>query len=200
MAENQILPFAQGQGANVLSQSDYAGDSMRLQGHQPGVARSALENKALLQCSSIAAGLAQFIADGQADDVTDAKTPAEIAAMLQAAVTAQAKAALPFTQSNATNGWLELPAEEGKQPIIIQWGFKAAGTEYSDSITFPIAFPNETFIAMVSPYSNPSAIEYFTIAMNWHTNTQLAVLKYITTNGGSVRYSTGGWNWIAIGN
>ena len=85
MAENQILPFAYADGANVLSQSDYQADNQRLIGHQPGIARSALENKALRQATTIAAGLAQFIADGQAADVTDAKTPVEIAAMLAAA-------------------------------------------------------------------------------------------------------------------
>ena len=89
MAENQILPFAYADGANVLSQSDYQADNQRLIGHQPGIARSALENKALRQATTVTAGLAQFIADGQAVDVTDSKTPVEIAAMLLAANSAQ---------------------------------------------------------------------------------------------------------------
>lgn len=169
MAENQILPFAQGQGANVLSQTDYAGDSMRLQGHQPGVARSALENKALLQCSSMAAGLAQFIADGQADDVTDTKTPAEIAAMLGEATSVllpdatatvagkmtltqaqeQARLAFPIEQLNSDSGYIKLPAEEGKPQLIIQWG-GAAITTQTQTVLFPIAFPNAALRVVAS--------------------------------------------------
>ena len=134
MAENQILPFAQGQDANVLSQSDYAGDAMRLAGHQPGVARSALENKALRQATSMAAGLAQFIADGQADDVTDAKTPAEIAAMLADASTANVME--PATYSGVPQ-YIKF-----KNGVIIQWGSNTVSASNSLRVSYPIAFPN----------------------------------------------------------
>ena len=158
MAENQILPFAQGQGANVLSQADYAGDSMRLQGHQPGVARSALENKALLQCSSIAAGLAQFIADGQADDVTDAKTPAEIAAMLAASVEGSAKIALPFTDGG---NYIIFPTGHKLLQAIVQVPHGDSSESWVISETYytlPVAFESQPMVsatprsASVAPY------------------------------------------------
>ena len=232
MATNYILPFAgTDTGTNLLTQDEYEADAQRIIGHQPGVARSKLENKALRQATAMASGLAQFIADGQADDVTDAKTPAEIAAMLLAANTAQMPAAsqtdagkiriataaeaAAFTDATAAitpanllsafannaavdqygNGRFRLP-----NGYIVQFGFKAAGVEYSDTVTYPIAYPNEVFIALATPYSNPSSTEFFSVAINWRTNTQLSVLKYITANGGSVRYSTGGWHWLTIGN
>lgn len=82
MATNEILPFAQAGGANVLSQVDYNADAQRLIGHQPGAARSELENKALRQASAIAAGIGQWLADKQATNVTDSLTAAQLAAMI----------------------------------------------------------------------------------------------------------------------
>ena len=133
MAENQILPFAQGQGANVLSQADYAGDSMRLQGHQPGVARSALENKALRQATAMAAGLAQFIVDKAAQDVTDEKTAAEISTALAQAC---AESALSNFVVNVGTGRLALNIPG---VALIQSGFAEGST---GTITFPIAAPD----------------------------------------------------------
>lgn len=88
MATNEILRFAETDtGTNLLTQSEYASDSQRPIGNQPGVARSKLVNKALRQASLIAAGLAEYIADNQANDITDALTPQNIADCLQAAIT-----------------------------------------------------------------------------------------------------------------
>ena len=86
MAENQILPFAYADGANVLSQSDYQADNQRLIGHQPGIARSALENKALRQASAMAAGLAQLVAQNQAADVTESLSTVEMAGVIRDAL------------------------------------------------------------------------------------------------------------------
>lgn len=88
MAANQILPFAQGLGANVLDQASYLGDAQRPLGNQPGTARATFVNKALLQLSAIAAGMGQFLADKQASDVTDQLSAATFSAMWQAAVKA----------------------------------------------------------------------------------------------------------------
>jgi len=88
MATNEILQFAETDtGTNLLTQAEYAADSQRPIGNQPGVARSKLVNKALRQASLIAAGLAEYIADNQANNVTDALTPQNIADYLQAAIT-----------------------------------------------------------------------------------------------------------------
>lgn len=89
MATNEILPFAStNTGTNLLTQAEYAADAQRTTGHQPGIARSKLENKALRQASLLAAGLAEFIADYQANNVTDSLTPQNIADYLLAAITA----------------------------------------------------------------------------------------------------------------
>lgn len=87
MATNEILQFATtNTGTNLLTQAEYAADSQRTIGHQPGIARSKLENKVLRQASLMAAGLAEFIADYQSNNVTDALTAQNIADYLLAAL------------------------------------------------------------------------------------------------------------------
>lgn len=80
MATNEILQFAETDtGTNLLTQAEYLADSQRPIGNQPGVARSKLVNKALRQASLIAAGVAEFLADNQANNITDGLTPQNIA-------------------------------------------------------------------------------------------------------------------------
>lgn len=89
MATNEILRFAEtNTGTNLLTQAEYAADAQRLIGHQPGIARAKLENKALRQASLMAAGLAEFIADYQANNVTDSLTAQQVADYLLAAIQA----------------------------------------------------------------------------------------------------------------
>lgn len=89
MATNEILPFAStNTGTNLLTQAEYAADAQRTTGNQPGIARSKLVNKSLRQASLLAAGLAEFIADYQANNVTDSLTPQNIADYLLAAIQA----------------------------------------------------------------------------------------------------------------
>lgn len=84
---NEILQFAsQDTGSNLLTQGEYDGDAQRVIGHQPGIARSRLENKVLRQCSTMAAGLAEFVLQNQDGSVTDSMSPQEIAAALTSAV------------------------------------------------------------------------------------------------------------------
>lgn len=90
MAANNILQFAPTDtGTNLLTQAAYLAASDRTNGNQPGLASARLVNKALRQATLMAAGLAQFIADRQATDVSDTLTPSNIAAML--AVSAQGR-------------------------------------------------------------------------------------------------------------
>lgn len=89
MATNEILQFAStNTGTNLLTQAEYSADAQRTTGNQPGIARSKLVNKALRQSSLLAAGLAEFIADYQANNVTDSLTPQNIADYLLAAIQA----------------------------------------------------------------------------------------------------------------
>jgi len=87
MPVNGFLEFASTDtGTNLLSQSEYSTDTQRPIGHQPGIARSKLANKQARQASLMAAGVAEFIADRQPEDVVDTLTPAEIAEMMKAAI------------------------------------------------------------------------------------------------------------------
>lgn len=87
MATNEILQFAETDtGTNLLTQAEYLADAQRPIGNQPGVARSKLVNKALRQSSLIAAAVAQFIADNQANNVVDTATSTDIADWIEAAV------------------------------------------------------------------------------------------------------------------
>jgi len=87
MATNEILQFAETDtGTNLLTQAEYLADSQRPIGNQPGVARSKLVNKALRQASLISAGVAEFLADNQPNDVVDSLTPQNIAAMMEQVV------------------------------------------------------------------------------------------------------------------
>lgn len=87
MATNEILLFAgTDTGTNLLSQAEYDVDAQRPIGNQPGVARSKLVNKALRQASLISAGIAEFLADNQANDITDALTPQNISDYMSAVV------------------------------------------------------------------------------------------------------------------
>jgi hypothetical protein len=79
MATNEILKFAES-ATNILSQGDYDTDPQRDEGVS-GIARSALNNKTQKQTSTVAAGVSQFIADNQSEDVTDDLTPEEYAAL-----------------------------------------------------------------------------------------------------------------------
>ena len=90
MGENKIYPFGdEAVGATILPDSVYEGATGRRAGHSRGEAQRALFNKTLKQTSALAAGLAEFIADRQPGDVTDALTPQQIAAMLLAAIVSE---------------------------------------------------------------------------------------------------------------
>ena len=90
---NEILQFAsQDTGSNLLTQTEYDGDAQRVIGHQPGIARSRLENKVLRQCSTITAGLAEFMLQNQDGSITDGMTPQEIADAMLSSVSSIAGA------------------------------------------------------------------------------------------------------------
>ena len=148
MAENLILPFAYADGANVMSQGDYQADNHRLVGNQPGIARSALVNKAAHQAATIVAGLGQFMADKQAVNVTDDKTPAEIAAMLEDA--------LKTLLANVFNAGLFVATDrycmKFPNEILLQFTttsvITAANSTSLTNATYPIAFTESVYFIM----------------------------------------------------
>ncbi len=83
---NYILEFGR-DSANILTQGEYDADAQRLIGHQPGIARSQLANKQARQAAYIAAAFAQWVADHQDDDVSDALAIELCVASIDAAIT-----------------------------------------------------------------------------------------------------------------
>ena len=60
--QNDFKPFAVGEGANVIEQSEYEKSGFLKEGFKKGMARSSEINKAIRQGSSIAAAVARFAA------------------------------------------------------------------------------------------------------------------------------------------
>lgn len=164
MATSYIYRFAENAtGANILSDSAYDSDSQRTIGHQPGLARQELENKALKSVSAIAAAVAQFTADNQASDVTDSLTTAQLVSLLTAAL--DSNIASRFTGGNQdltaaqNNG-----ASSGEQilpgGLILKWGgtaqYQSAGanTFNTVNVVLPTAFPTKA----LAPFACPSSI------------------------------------------
>lgn len=168
MATNSILRFGEN-ATSILSQTEYQDDAQRLIGHQPGPARSTLENKVLKQVSAIAAGVAEFIADNQANNVTDLLDRETLAQYLSAAIVAaipsatsnvagktamasdieaqqyllDSKAITPLTMKNAMKGGNQSLATNGYQKfpggLIWQWG-KLTSISYGQQ-TYRVTFP-----------------------------------------------------------
>ncbi len=86
MVVNDFLPFAQGGGANVETQSAYAADPLLPIGNQPGVAISAFNNKALRQANAITSEFAQFVANKTQTDVKDDTNATKLLAQIFAAL------------------------------------------------------------------------------------------------------------------
>lgn len=143
MAVNEILPFGAG-ASNELTQAAYAADAQRTSGNQPGIARSPLVNKALHQSSTIAAGVAQFIADRQGANVTDTLLPSQVAALLVAALGSGSTLGNP--------GNIALPGG---------WILKVGTTPYADLaveaavvVNYGTPFPNAAVALMHSVQSS----------------------------------------------
>ena len=106
MATSTIYPFAPTDtGSNLLTTAEYEADPQRLIGHQPGVARSKLENKALKQSSVMAAALAKFIAT-RGVDVSDEQTHEAIGVAIDGVVTGIAQAISNNTTGSALSDFV----------------------------------------------------------------------------------------------
>lgn len=170
MAANNFLPFANvDSGTNLLTQAEYAADSQRTSGNQPGIGRSKLANKAMRQSSLLTAALGKFIADRQGADVVDTLTPDDLVILLLNALRGGAVFTTPspldnsnlvattafvraellqqgnavynaiFGSSKVTNGYQRLPGG-----LIIQWQ-TALFTNAGAVISFPIAYTTAVF-------------------------------------------------------
>ena len=71
MAKNEILPFAAGDSANVLTQEEYENLVARLMGFNTGIAKAAELNKVWRQTAFVAHCIAQFVCNQTGKDVLD---------------------------------------------------------------------------------------------------------------------------------
>lgn len=84
---NNFLPFCPTDlGTNLPTQSDYAADSARTNGNQPGIASSKLNNKALRQATYVVGQLAQYTGDLTNTDMLDDDEPVKLLAQFNAAL------------------------------------------------------------------------------------------------------------------
>jgi len=75
---NDFLPFSTSGTANANTNAEYLAEADRLEGNQPGIAKSKLVNKALRQCSIISTVVAQFISDITTTNAVDDGTTATL--------------------------------------------------------------------------------------------------------------------------
>ena len=144
MATNEILPFADAGGANVLAQAAYSADAQRSIGNQPGIARADFNNKVLRQAALMAAGLGQWLADKQATNVTDTLLPSQLSTMIENALKSYSGSSI------GTSGYQRFPSG-----LIIQWGTRAMDSTASPhAVTFPIAFPTACLSVQAQNNSN----------------------------------------------
>lgn len=110
-ATSQILPFClEGTEAagDLMPIAEYTNSTLRLRGHQQGMARRELQNRAMRQISLIAAGLAQYMANRYEEGVLDNGDLDAIEAAMVAAVQTQIAAAAPPNASTTVKGLIEL--------------------------------------------------------------------------------------------
>jgi microcystin-dependent protein len=102
MVTNDFVPFATGVGANVEAQATYLTDPQTAAGQQPGIARSAINNKAIRQATSIAAALAQYMANQTGNNVLDDGNQSELLATMALAFSANPSGSITMWGGGAT--------------------------------------------------------------------------------------------------
>lgn len=137
--ENDFLPFAVGNGANVLSQSDYAALAAISTGYQAGTAQSAALNKTWRQSSIMAAVLAQFIADRTGQNSVDDGTTATLLANLKASVAALNGDATQTFNVAAATALTQAPEVGQVQRSAFNYAGLAGGTANALTATLNIA-------------------------------------------------------------
>ncbi len=170
MATSEILPFAgTDTGTNLLTQAEYLADAQRLIGNQPGIARSKLVNKALHQSSAVTAGVAKFIADNQATDITDGMTAAQFAAAVEVAIPSRAVLADPAGSSllgflQAGTGALATTAQSKLREVVSSNDFSATFTGASVQLALDSLISSGGVVNM--PSGNASASTVLSFANN----------------------------------
>ncbi|MFA1277849.1 hypothetical protein ACDI90_20565 [Klebsiella quasipneumoniae] len=134
MATNNFKPFATASGANVLSQTDYEALAALASGFLSGKASSAQVNKALRQATTMAAVLAQFMADNSGSDVLDDGDTATLLSILESAIGISASGRLLSVKVFTASGpWTKTAG--ATKARIRAWGAGGGGQGTSTSGT-----------------------------------------------------------------
>lgn len=130
---NQILPFCPTDtGTNILDPVDYAADSQRLIGNQPGIARSALNNTPLRQSSFVVSQLAQYMVNKLGISVLDDADTTKLLAQMTATLTVLPPVFNKYTSGSGTHNCSIY--------FFIASGSASAGATYTNnSVTFTVA-------------------------------------------------------------
>ena len=215
MATENFQTFAESASlTDIYTDAQYIADADMLGGNKAGIAKRKLVNKALKQATKITAAVAKFIADNQANNITDATSKTNLATYLQDAVKAlepfasnaeaqafssTVKKISPSTLAQAFKGANQTLAANGYQifpgGLIVQWGQATTNASGIATVTYPIAFPNLVFSAATSDSENvPANAAYGSVALTSNTTLTLAYAK------GGVALNAGLVLWIAFGN
>lgn len=193
---NQILQFAGGGSANVLTPAEYAAlTSIVENGFPSGILLSTNLNVVLRQCAFVASMIGQFIANNSGNSALDDGNLTELLNNFILGLNNN----LSATQSLATNGYQQLPGG-----MIVQWGTASTTTGNGDVITFPLAFPNHCFNVIVNEGNGagwagtPPQPTIFASSTKTKTTFELYAVRIVT---GTPAYE-GGLTaaWMAIGN
>lgn len=152
---NEFLPFSADVSANVLTQSAYAGDSQRLTGNQPGIARAQLVNKAIRQATVMVAGIGQFIANRQVNNMTDSLSSTQVENYLKDSLVSRISVLPAMVGLSPGAWWRKSPIdgyiEQGLSGIVLPSGGVPV------NVTFPLAF--STVVLDVQVGVNPAATQ-----------------------------------------
>lgn len=142
---NDFLPFADGGGANVLPQADYAALPAIADGYEAGIAQSDQLNKTWRQATAIAYVIAQFIVEMDAtQDVLDNGDPDAIVAQFIAAV--QRAAPKGSIVSQVTDG----TAFVATSAIATYWFNRSTGLVANQAVTLA----NDMGVGQVQTYED----------------------------------------------
>lgn len=224
-AVSEILPFAPDatEAAGELEPlASYTAHTLRLRGHQPGLARLEIQNRANRQAAHIAAGVAQFIANRHAPGVLDdgdldkvemglldaifnsptllgtpsTPTPDDVDDSEQITNTSWVRSFLQSMNFIKVDDFFQSFSASGwvKFPngLILQWMFLNTVSGYH-TLTFPVSFPNGCFLVIGSRLGSINANSSIVV----FGNKSLSSCEVACVNGSS--YLTVPINVFAIG-
>lgn len=191
MATSEIIPFADSPSANIQGQAAYVAEPLRQSGNVPGIAKSAVNNKALLQATLMAAALGQFIANGQTVNITDQLDYADIATYMATAVAASS---FPYVVATGTVNALvadfvpDLTVYNGRTIVV-----RAVGANTSATPT--IAIDGGSAVTITKQGNNPLIPGDIKGAGHWLILTRDTVLgTWVLDNPATAQGATGGGN------